>query len=81
MNERIKELAEQAREYARQHVADCRTYGYYMEHNEEQVQFEKKFAELIVQECAGLCVSNIADEICGGQGFSDKIKQHFEVDQ
>lgn len=51
MNERIKELAEQAKEYARNHVADCRTYGYYMEHNEYELQFEKKFAELIMKEC------------------------------
>lgn len=54
MNERIKELAEQAREHARQYVIDCRTYGYYMEHNEEQVEFEKKFAELIVRGCTQL---------------------------
>jgi len=41
----------------------------------------EKFAELIVKECAGLCVSNIADEICGGKGFSDKIKKHFGVEE
>ena len=38
MNERIKELAEQAKEYAR---------GFNYQHE----VFEKKFAELIVKEC------------------------------
>lgn len=41
----------------------------------------QEFAELIVRECAGLCVSNIADEICGGKGFSEKIKQHFGIEE
>lgn len=58
MNERIKELTEQAREYARQYVAHCRTYGYYMEYNEEQTQFEGKFAELIVKECVKVMYDN-----------------------
>jgi hypothetical protein len=52
MNERIKELAVQAKEYARSHVADCRRFGYYMEYNEYELRFEKKFAELLVRECA-----------------------------
>ena len=51
MNERIKELADQARKYARDYVADCKHYGHYMEHNELDVRFEEKFAELIVREC------------------------------
>jgi hypothetical protein len=28
MNERIRELAEQARQYASDYVADCKHYGY-----------------------------------------------------
>jgi len=55
MNERIKELAEQARKYARDYVADCKHYGHYMEHNELEVKFEEKFAELIVRECLNIC--------------------------
>ena len=55
MNERIRELSKQAWEYARECVADCKFYGYYMEHNELQLQFESKFAELIVKECAEVC--------------------------
>ena len=52
MNERIRELAEQAREYASDYVADSKHYGYYMEHNELEIKFEEKFAELIVEEYA-----------------------------
>jgi len=47
----IQELSEQAKKYARSHVADCERYGYYMEDNEFQLRFEEKFAELIVNEC------------------------------
>ena len=54
MNERIRELAEQARKYARDYVAECKHYGYYMEHNEYELRFEGKFAELIVRECIGI---------------------------
>jgi hypothetical protein len=52
MNKQFRELAEQAKEYARSHVADCRRFGYYMEYNEYELRFEKKFAELIVRQCA-----------------------------
>ena len=52
MNEQIKELAEQARNHARRYVAECKHYGYFMEHNEYDLQFQAKFAELIVRECA-----------------------------
>ncbi len=51
MNQRIKQLAEQARKYARDYVAECKHYGHYMEHNEYELRFEEKFAVLIVQEC------------------------------
>jgi hypothetical protein len=51
MNERTRELAEQARKYARDYVAECKHYGHYMEHNEHELRFEEKFAELIVEEC------------------------------
>ena len=51
MNKRIRELAEQAKDYARTQVAECKHYGYYMGQNEYELQFEKKFAKLIVREC------------------------------
>lgn len=58
MNKRIRELAEQARTYARDYVAECKHHGYYMEHNELEVKFEEKFAELIVRECAEFLEEN-----------------------
>jgi hypothetical protein len=58
MNERINELSSRARDYAREYVADCKQYGYYMEHNEYDLQFEAKFAELIVKECAQVLETN-----------------------
>jgi hypothetical protein len=77
MNERIQELAVQAKEYARSHVADCRRFGYYMEYNEYELRFEKKFAELIVKECVG-----IADEYDGvGSTIVNRIKEHFGVEE
>lgn len=53
--DKIKKLAEQAMEYSRDYVAECKHYGYYMEHDEFDVRFKEKFAELIVRECANIC--------------------------
>jgi hypothetical protein len=75
MNKRIRELADQARQYARDYVADCKHYGYYMEHNELEVKFEEKFAELIVGECAG--IANKAEPYQS----SDLIRKHFGVEE
>lgn len=55
MNNRVKALAEQARKYARDYVADCKHYGYYMDHDEFEQRFENKFAELLIDECAKQC--------------------------
>jgi hypothetical protein len=78
MNERIRQLAEQAREYARNYVTVCRIYGYYMEHNEEQVQFENEFSELIVRECAKwMSDGNIPD----GSYEAGRMLQHFGVEE
>ena len=80
MNERIKELAEQARKYARDYVADCKHYGYYMEHNEYELRFEEKFTELIVKECFKVALVE-------GKGYLDPIKlrdamkKHFGVEE
>jgi len=83
MNERIKELAEQAREYARNYVADCKQYGYYMEHNELELRFEEKFAELIIRECLSFAqshASQIEDYAAGIDSVHDRIKEHFGVE-
>ena len=64
MNDRIKELAEQAG------YPDYMTYG--------QDKVLEKFAELIVQECAG-----VADHsnVTGKSIIGERIKQHFGVEE
>jgi hypothetical protein len=78
MNERIKELAEQAGVFA----GDFAGAGLYSIHNKEEVE---KFAELIVQECAGL-FPNVYVEIETDYGHTpviaaDYIKKHFGVEE
>ena len=80
MNERIRELAEQARKYARDYVAECKHYGHYMEHNEYELRFEEKFAELIVQECAKACEGNSYLALNGWQR-AKQIREHFGVEE
>jgi hypothetical protein len=67
MNERIKQLAEQAR----QHFPRTESSG------EFWVFDEQKFAELIVKECVG-----IADEYDGvGSTIVSRIEKHFGVEE
>ena len=75
MNERIKELAQQA---------GCSIDG--MGYGEGNVE---KFAELIVQECIGCCEQVISDPVPesvdtwlnGGEQCIQEIKQHFGVEK
>ena len=71
MNERIKLLAEQAKEYAINRLDETgELHKYY------DVYFEK-FAELIVRECI-----DIADEYDGvGSTIVSRIKKHFGVEE
>lgn len=68
MNERIKELAEQAHEYTDQVISSS---GW---SNGDEI-FEEKFAELIVQECAELVDRAISD----GGVDGGVLKQHFGI--
>jgi hypothetical protein len=70
MNERIRELAEQA--------------GFKVNWQHEDVQAIKmarfeKFAELIVSECSRIADDWVNNEDNGKNYPSDKIKQHFGV--
>jgi hypothetical protein len=76
MNERIKELAVQARNYA---LDEKRIYE--RMHNTEQCMeeyrevYNKKFAELIVEECMTMCDTVSADYLKHRKGafdFQDK---------
>ena len=81
MNKRIQELAEQAKDYARKHVEECRHYDHYMEHNEYELRFEEKFAELIVKECMMVAVECDVTEYGDFRGgISEEIKRHFGVE-
>jgi hypothetical protein len=79
MNERIKELAEQAETYADY-------YAMLSETGEKEI-FIKKFAELIIAECARACI-NMGNEYeikSAGQYqaelFAFAIKKHFGVEE
>jgi hypothetical protein len=77
MNERIRELALQARNYA---LDEKRIYE--RMHNTEQCMeeyrevYNEKFAELIVRECAD--ISNQAEKQCQHPGT--QILKHFGVE-
>ena len=64
MNERIKELAEQAG---------------FPEWSQKTIGFElEKFAELIVRECAEVCSES--GTRYDGLWYADQIKEHFGVE-
>ena len=69
MNERIRELAEQAGAvYSNDHAVSLL---------DDEIE---KFAELIVQECAGLLDGEWEKEILCGSDAAGILKQHFGVD-
>jgi hypothetical protein len=73
MNERIKELAEQATEYA----TTRHPLSNHIVLSVNSEKFEEKFAELIVGECV-----SIADEYDGvGSTIVSRIKKHFGVEE
>jgi hypothetical protein len=84
MNERIKELIEQAREYATtRHPVSNITLSVNSD------LFEQKFAELIIHECMRMCdcadVSYLEHgcdlEASGAAGAKQFIKEWFEVEE
>jgi len=81
MNERIKELEKLATEVEHSHGAFGEYEKYYRLNT-------KKFAELIVRECASLCEARAWGMIEKGfpgheavEECSDIIKQHFGVEE
>ncbi len=72
MNERIRELAEQAGFY----VADGKIY--IPSTSEEITTCQKKFAELIVQECAEVAHCNFHVD---GLTLGGILKKHFGVEE
>ena len=75
MNERIKELAEQAE-------INRFAYNQATMMNERVQEFDKeKFAELIVRECMDLALGSSHREDDMGAIIANKIKQHFGVEE
>ena len=96
MNERIQELAEQAGEYVNEvYIPPVRskTPGKIWEdgHVDWHTQFNQKFAELIIQECANVITDDDLAKDCGtfmmdsyakGMRYSAHlIKEHFGVEE
>ncbi len=83
MNELIRKLSEQARKYASDYVADCKHYGYYMEHNEYELQFEEKFAELIVRECVRALDDKLSNPNGASMAWCDgsDLLEHFGIEE
>ena len=75
MNERIRELYEQARLHAKSIDADIDPKGW-------MDLYHQKFAELIVRECAKVCSEqrNPANlNYKPSEQFAEAVKQHFGV--
>ena len=68
MNERIKQLAEQAYTHARQYIDD-----------KTQIEFEKKFAEMIVRECTGLLFDE-SERLYGYSTECDNMRESEEAE-
>ena len=73
MNERIKELAKQARQ-----IGEYVNYGQIRLSHE---QFEQKFAELIVKECARVDSEENNPDHVDGETYNQTILQHFGVEE
>jgi hypothetical protein len=86
MNERIRQLAEQAGEYVntvytppvRSKTPDKIWEDGHIGWNE---QFNEKFAELIVRECAQVASDRVMDVEGNDWGVKWAIKNHFGVEQ
>jgi hypothetical protein len=74
MNKRIKELSKQAWEWAEQQEYKDAT-------QEFSDMLEQKFAELIIQECAGKVDNILREKKDGGGTMGDEIREHFGVEE
>jgi hypothetical protein len=74
MNQRIFELAKQASEWYEQNVSGKGISG----------EWETKFAELIVKECANVCLSQRDPANLNykpSERFAEAVKQHFGIEK
>ena len=79
MNQRIRELESTARSWAKDEIAYLeRVHNRDYTFDEASDEFNKKFAELIVQEC--ITVVQNGGGMCGAIS-SNNLKQHFGVEE
>jgi hypothetical protein len=86
MNERIKQLAEQARAEVRADWAKGNKIPYPEAHYAFQRDNDQKFAELIVAECVKLqyknvVVGGVSDYNRGRRELTEDIQKHFGVEE
>jgi hypothetical protein len=81
MNERIKELREQAADFASQTYSKY-TMATFDTNKSIETLFEEKFAELIVKECAKFLDENSGSDQCNNVWYPtpEEMLQHFGVD-
>ena len=87
MNERIKELAKQADNYAYKMNPEQDSYGRSANPRKFQQDRDAKFAELLIQECADVCrddgrwFQEQDDKVEAGVAYAlaYKIEDHFGV--
>jgi hypothetical protein len=81
VNERIKELVQQAQEYAGQQIDEGANW------DDAPIYYTEKLTELIVAECAQACINMGNDYEIKSAGqyqaelFAFAIKQHFGVEE
>jgi hypothetical protein len=78
MNERIQELADQARAEVRADWSKGNKIPYPEAHYAFQRDNDQKFAELIIQECISACAT---DRLGKTAGAEELINQHFGVEE
>ena len=78
MNERIKELREQAFDWVQYQLQTVGSDHPVMQ-NEQLQMVNEKFAELIVQECGVALSPMLRDMVSRGHAY-DLIKKHFGVE-
>ena len=80
MNERIRELESTARSWAKNEIAYLeRIHNRDYTFDEASEEFNKKFAELIVKECAMRVDNILREKKDGGGTMGDDIKEYFGV--
>ena len=79
MNERIKELLDEATVYALHETKDAVDFlDNPVSKQQRELQLEK-FAELIIRECAGVDLYWLSEQ--DRKAVAEKMKQHFGVEE